>query len=553
MRSKWGIIIFCVVAFFCIFVVYRDLPNIFFQQDEWMSMGLVLGRGILGGIAEKNLFSLLGGTERILGSLLNNSYYYFFGIRVFPFVVTGIIVHFANTILVFLLLRRITKNDWVAGASGLFFAVGHAHHQALTWIAANTTVLPSAFFSLSSLYLFIPGVQKDSKRFLLWPYILGIISFYFKETGITTFFLFPIMELLWGRHHRIFWKRHIPVFGFIILAIIVRVLTMTGSGYQGVFAEDDSSIAVKLLTRAFMYPFTSFSQMFIPPHIIFAFAKRVSQLPYGFLHNGPEAESTITFGIMDILSLTASAILLVGIWVVNLLEKKSSKTLLFGVIVALISFLPFVVIDRPMSPYLESRYFYCGMIGAAIIMAGVWDWIYKYVRRHRYALGFWMLLVVLYAGFLVKNGIFIKREIRLQTIAGEERRRLLRSFAAHYPRLPVNPIIYLTGDSPGFYGLADVVVPLQQGPGYTLMVWYAKTGVIPRQLLSQGYLWGIYDQGYKEVNGLGFGYFFDKTKLKEEYRSNPKLKPDQVVGLLYRASDKQLLDITDDIRGYIRL
>jgi hypothetical protein len=97
-----------------------------------------------------------------------------------------------------------------------------------------------------------------------------------------------------------------------------------------------------------------------------------------------------------------------------------------------------------------------------------------------------------------------------------------------------------------------VKVPLEQGPGYTLMIWYYPTGVVPREFFQNDFLWEIRDQGYREVKGKGFGYYWDKNDLLNLFKQNPKLSENQIVAFYYKSNDRLLLDISPQIREYIR-
>ena len=81
-----------------------------------------------------------------------------------------------------------------------------------------------------------------------------------------------------------------------------------------------------------------------------------------------------------------------------------------------------------------------------------------------------------------------------------------------------------------------------------MMVWYFDTGKIPAELLSDMYLWNINAQGYRQIQGKGFGYFYQIGKLQQAFREDPTLAQEQVIGFSYKAGAKELIDITQDVR-----
>jgi len=53
-------------------------------------------------------------------------------------------------------------------------------------------------------------------------------------------------------------------------------------------------------------------------------------------------------------------------------------------------------------------------------------------------------------------------------------------------------------------------------------------------------------------SGKGYGYFYDKSKLVELFRSNKDLSVDQIIGMYYFGDDRRLTDITQEIRDYVK-
>ena len=54
-----------------------------------------------------------------------------------------------------------------------------------------------------------------------------------------------------------------------------------------------------------------------------------------------------------------------------------------------------------------------------------------------------------------------------------------------------------------------------------------------------------------EVNGKGYGYFFDKDKLLQLFQTDKGLSVDQIVGMYYYGNDRRLIDTTQSIREYV--
>ena len=524
-----------------ILITYQDLPKTFFQQDEWASVGLAFSEGSFAVVNHFSLAELAAGKVRVLGTMLNNILLLRFPFTMTPYITLALGVHWLNSVLVYIFSYQFTKRRFIAIIAAFYFSVASISSGAVTWFSAHATAIPNAFFVLISLIWYMKYLQNADTRFRNASFVSAILGFLFKESSIFLFLLLPLLSVLFGKTRRKLKEvvvDHWLVLLYFVFVVVVRTVGLLGDeGQQGVFVTLQSNTFVRLVTHAFFYPLLSFSQMYIPPEIM---GKATSL----FQAQGGLARVAIS----DRLAFYASIALVVFSFWVAYRNKLSSRAIHFFIIYCMLSFLPFAVLDRPFSSYLESRYYYLGVIGASILLGIFFDFILSMFRKKRIQLFVIVLAIFLLTAGIYKNSMFVRREITRQVIAADERKQFLGTLKEIYPDLPNNPIIYITGDSPGFYGLADLSVPFQQGMGYTLMVWYFDTGKVPKSLLSDMFLWNINDQGYRESEGRGFGYFWDLKRLTREFQTNPHLSADQVVAFQYIAGEKKLVDITSQTK-----
>lgn len=541
-RGSRGIIDLVVwfLLFGLIFITYQDLPKTFFQQDEWASVGLAFSEGPFAVVKHVSLAELAAGKVRVLGTMLNNILLLRFPFIMTPYVMLALGIHWLNSVLVYIFSYQFTKRRLIAIIAAFYFSVASISSGAVTWFSAHTTAIPNAFFVLISLVCYMKYLQNADTRFRNASFFSAIIGFLFKESSIFLFLLLPFLSVLFEKRRKL--KEvvvdHWLVLVYFVFVVVVRTVGLLGAeGQQGVFVTLQSNTLARLITHAFFYPLLSFSQMYIPPEIM---GKTTSL----FQTQGGLAQIAIS----DRFALYASIALVIFSFWVAYRNKLSSRAIYFFIIYCMLSFLPFAVLDRPFSSYLESRYYYLGVIGAAILLGVFFDFILSMFHKKRIQLFVIVLAIFLLTAGIYKNSIFVRREITRQVIVADERKQFLSTMKEILPDLPNSPIIYITGDSPGFYGLADLVVPFQQGMGYTLMVWYFDTGKVPKSFLSDMFLWNINEQGYRESEGRGFGYFWDMKRLTQEFQTNPHLSSDQVVAFLYIAGEKKLVEITSQIK-----
>ena len=160
-----------------------------------------------------------------------------------------------------------------------------------------------------------------------------------------------------------------------------------------------------------------------------------------------------------------------------------------------------------------------------------------------------VLTIVVFSVFMVKQVNLLQREIRQNIIYGKDINFVMTEVKKVFPKIPAKPIFYVDGDRTFF--LTNTHFPLQLGPGYMLMMAYTPSPNASKDLLGVNYLCGLTDQGYMEVNGKGYGYFFDKDKLLQLFQTDKGLSVDQIVGMYYYGNDRRLIDTTQSIREYV--
>ncbi|PKN96593.1 MAG: hypothetical protein CVU43_19890 [Chloroflexi bacterium HGW-Chloroflexi-5] len=101
-----------------------------------------------------------------------------FGINPFGYHLTNLLLHVMNTILLFLILCRMTKAHWPSAFVAALFAIHPLHVESVVWIAERRDVL-STFFMMLTLGAYGYYVEhRNLKRyaFVLLFFILGLIS-----------------------------------------------------------------------------------------------------------------------------------------------------------------------------------------------------------------------------------------------------------------------------------------------------------------------------------------------------------------------------------------
>jgi len=114
--------------------------------------------------------------------------------------------------------------------------------------------------------------------------------------------------------------------------------------------------------------------------------------------------------------------------------------------------------------------------------------------------------------------------------------------------------VFYTESDTSYYGLPieEKIMPFYSGFGQTLLVWYEGKGEdFPACFFKDKYLYAIIEEGYKECEGRGYGYFrkFDSLKTAIlKYSIDPK----NVISFSHIAGDEKLVDTSLEIREKLK-
>lgn len=148
-----------------------------------------------------------------------------------PFILTNLLLHLINTLLVFFLAKRWTKNLLMTTVVALLFAIHPMHVEAIVWISARSTLMYSAFFLLSLLFYdkyLTEGLKSSSYFYALVFFVLSLFS---KSMAATLPLLLLLIDYLHGRKPGIkLFAEKIP---FFVLSVIFGIVAVKAAGSFG--------------------------------------------------------------------------------------------------------------------------------------------------------------------------------------------------------------------------------------------------------------------------------------------------------------------------------
>lgn len=112
----------------------------------------------------------------------------------------NVLLHVANSLLVFVLLKQILPESVGALIGGVIFAVHPVHAESVAWISGRTDML-AAFFVLLTVNLWYRA-RQDLDQSVAAPMLLGLLFFSLACLAKEVAFLFPILAAFWALSDR---------------------------------------------------------------------------------------------------------------------------------------------------------------------------------------------------------------------------------------------------------------------------------------------------------------------------------------------------------------
>ena len=296
---------------------------------------------------------------RPLFSVLFTLNYTVFGTRAWGWHLVNVLIHTGVTLLVFLNIKELSRQNWLAVITASLFAVHPAHAESVAWISGVTDPLMSLFI-LGSLLLYLKYERNRSKLLmaaLLFLYFLGLLT---KETAIALPVVVVFLEFTEGSTGLAFRKRiwRSAVTAGLFLIPTVAYLLMRESVLGSVLFSRSGA----------RYPIVR-SLMVVPFATITYLKLLLLPIGYSYQHYSPLIETM------------ASARFLIPLAVVMALAVLTlvagSRLLRFAAIWFIATLGPALAAIPNFDPeyVVQERYLYLPSIGFCLVLALGIDWL----------------------------------------------------------------------------------------------------------------------------------------------------------------------------------
>jgi Flp pilus assembly protein TadD len=308
---------------------------------------------------------------------------------------TNLLLHAANTLLLFSVLRRASATLWKPAIVAALFAVHPLHVESVVWVAERKDVL-STFWGLVAIRLSIESVIKGRKGYYLLCLASFALSLLSKPMLVTLPFLLLLLDYRplgeragddrpTGACGRMLAARIIGKLPLLVMSLLSSVVTLYAQRHgKALLALSDSSLAERLANVP-VACLGYIGKTFWPVNLAPLYDFRPVSLPQALL----------------------AGTVIIGITVFAVVKRKRYPWLLFGWLWYLITLLPVIGIVRVGSQSMADRYTYIPLVGIFIILVWAGGEIAGRSPRRR---GF---LAVLTVSTLLLLGVAARRQALL--------------------------------------------------------------------------------------------------------------------------------------------
>ena len=326
-----------------LFAFLPSLSNNFFQLDDPVYI-----KAVTSWTADNviNLFLHVREGYHPLTLLTLSANYYYGGLNPFSFHLVNLLLHLANTALVFLLIKKLTFSDILACITALIFGLHPVHVEAVAWVASRKD-LQYAFFYLLALLSYESFLRNHQWRYYAGALILGIVAIFSKGMAVSLVFSLVLIDYVAGRSfiEKRLWLEKLPFFALSLAFGVINVLAQQARGYIP-SSGSMSPLTERLLTASYALGMYLFN-FFIPIRLC-------AYHPYPVM-----GLQEIILGVVTVVVVTA----------VIILALRHSRLALFSLLFFLAN-IALVLQVVPVSTFIiADRYNYISSIGLCLLVA----------------------------------------------------------------------------------------------------------------------------------------------------------------------------------------
>jgi protein O-mannosyl-transferase len=332
------------------------LPSLSNQFTNLDDPGYVLENELAKSLSGNNIKAIF--SQFVLGNyhpitILSYAFNFSFSkLTPFGYILTNLIFHLINVYLVYIVTKKLFKNNNIAFITAFIFGIHPMHVESVTWIAGRKDMLYT-FFYLFGIYYYLKFTEStNSLKSQVINYILillfFVLSLFSKAVAVTLPVVFFLIDYMLKR--KLSLRLILEKIPFIILSVIIGIVAINAQKTSGAIVDTPIFSFLQSIIIA------SYSAMFYIFRFIFPINLSVFY-PY------PE---TIPYSLPLIYYISFALIIVLLISIFLLIKKNRILvfgTMFFFITVALV--LQFISVGSAVA---ADRYTYVPYIGLSIIV-----------------------------------------------------------------------------------------------------------------------------------------------------------------------------------------
>lgn len=537
------------LIFFAIDIVYFwGLWDTFFQQDEWYGFSNAIVA------LHTNIFSPLFAVDLHyvpMVYIMRLLTYEVFGLHAAYYAWLALILHSIVATLVYFFFKKLTKNKTASFLMTFLFLVSFPAKQSVVWM--GETVIGQLPVALCVLLFFIAleaGKSSMNYKRSALLCLLFFLGLFFKEDAVILIPLVPVyLFLFWKKQDIKQTKKYlIPVALFITTFFVIDAGVHFFSITQNpqLHLEKTTSVKQMVAYNVVTVPFKMIVQNIIEydqlQYLSFSYSH------FAFPNLALQNAVVLTIVFENIIFFLAIFILSTVAVAFGSSNTQKKKLFVFALLWILVCSVPLSLQTRRIVE-LESRYLFLANIGVLLLGYCVISSIRFGGRLNSNFLKtiIGLVLFCIFAAYFYWGDRYTMESSYLAPSL--LRKSIVSQLTAFYPTIPKDTTFYISCKSKS--DCYPLTLPFQSSVGEILTVIYSRgkeAGYTP--LLSDSYLFDWKAQGYKKVNGYGFGYFTDENLLVQ-YVSKKRINVGSIISLQYDKEHNTLIDVTLQTRHEI--
>jgi len=194
--------------------------------------------------------SYLAGNYHPLTVLVHAIEYAFFEFDPTGYHTVNVLIHLANTLLVFYLIRNLSNNLWIGLITSLFFGVHPMHVESVAWISELKDLLYTLFF-LASLLAYLRYADERKSKWYGIAIALFILSLLSKGMAVSLPVVFVLVDYFKGRlSNQKVWIEKIP---FFVLSISFGVIAILAQQAEAAIHADSIPVMQRIIFAFYGY------------------------------------------------------------------------------------------------------------------------------------------------------------------------------------------------------------------------------------------------------------------------------------------------------------